>query len=262
MANLSVDFAWFSKLGIDYKTIVSALYQMFNAQEIKNFEYFKQIKTHDGNINVYTSGKVLFQGSFLPEDIEQVISYLLKTQKDLPDVFLGFDEAGKGERLGALVLGGYVVTKQNLPRLISLGVSDSKKLDMVRISNMIANLGKIGKPFVKIFPPEEFNVLWKQTGNLNTLMQKGYEELVKTTIEWVKKQWGTGVFVQLVVDRFLSSKNRDCCGVYNLSQDFKKFDFIHENKAEIYPAVAGASVFAKYNYELTKNKFSSKKAYK
>ena len=52
----------------------------------------------------------------------------------------GVDEAGRGCAIGPLVISGYLIKEEKIPKLIKLGVKDSKKLSAKKRIKLISKI--------------------------------------------------------------------------------------------------------------------------
>lgn len=110
-------------------------------------------------ISVYTSGKVMFQGT----DAEQLASEF-GSQTSAPTIdkqqqtnIIGTDEVGNGSYFGSLVVVASFITDSDLPLLKKLGVDDSKKLNDDKIRQIAPILmEKISHKALNVLP-EKYN---------------------------------------------------------------------------------------------------------
>ncbi len=70
---------------------------------------------------------------------------------------LGIDEAGRGSVLGPLVVGGFLVGEEDLPRLAGLGAKDSKLLRPRVRREVYRRLATVGRRFSTAAAPEEID---------------------------------------------------------------------------------------------------------
>lgn len=137
---------------------------------------------------LYQSGKLVVQGKdkgpfiefYLEPEILQTFDFTHPQQETIDaSGRIGIDESGKGDFFGPLCVAGVFAEGKAIAELKALGVKDSKALTD-------ATIIKIGKKIranyahhiVKI-NPAKYNELYKQFGNLNTLLAWGHA----TTIE-------------------------------------------------------------------------------
>ncbi|WP_256082461.1 DUF3378 domain-containing protein, partial [Staphylococcus aureus] len=115
-------------------------------------------KYQNTTVNIYQSGKVMFQGNhagavskeFLPQHSQLNTNKTKKKnmvnssleQTLMYDQFscIGSDEAGSGDYFGPLTVCAAVVTKEHVPILKTLGVDESKKLTDTKIVELAEQL--------------------------------------------------------------------------------------------------------------------------
>ena len=114
-----------------------------------------QAEDNDTVITMYTSGKVMFQGTSADVDAAmwQEMGASKEEKKVKPEnnqyynvTSVGSDEVGTGDYFGPIVVCTSYVTKEDIPFLESLGVKDSKKLTddaMLKIAPQIAKKIKL-----------------------------------------------------------------------------------------------------------------------
>ncbi len=236
----SIDLGWLSE-SVLLETLIKSF---FKPTQLKKQPYFVQYRTSFGVVNLYTSGKVVFQGDFKEEFLRNWLAAVLDRASLDFDCFIGGDEAGKGESIGGLSVAVVKVRKESLPDLMLMGVTDSKRLDAARVFRIAGFLMERFEYAEEYLTSEEFNVYWAKLGNLNKLLDKLYGNLVKkiSPCKGCNSVW-------LVIDKYSSTARS-----YNsiLSRATKtgsckvKFDFL--TKGERYPWVAAASVIARYNF--------------
>ncbi|MHC4838568.1 MAG: DUF3378 domain-containing protein, partial [Planctomycetota bacterium] len=99
---------------------------------------FWQMRGPGCNATFYTSGKLLIQGKeadawrgLLGDEHPEARPFqraLSKHPNPPPKVWIGTDEAGKGDYFGPLVVAGVALPRDRLEILQTLGVDDSKSL--------------------------------------------------------------------------------------------------------------------------------------
>jgi len=165
--------------------------------------------------------------------------------------YIGSDEAGKGEWLGALIVAAVALSKQQRAYLVTQGVMDSKKLGL----NVITELAKaiqnscLSYHAVTI-SPHSFNDLMRQVRgegrSLNDLLAWAHARAIGDVFEELTK---IGIYgrIKLSIDLFDKIKTED-----RLKRilDLKKFDLYHHPKAETETSVAAASIIARATREL------------
>ncbi|KXT75686.1 ribonuclease HIII [Streptococcus sp. DD12] len=200
-------------------------------------------KPQGATLSIYSSGKVVFQGSkaqslaaaygFQPESSQQAI--------DQNQPYIGTDEVGNGSYFGGLAVVASYVTPADHAFLRELGVDDSKKLTDSRIREIAPQLmAKIpNQPL--LLTPERYNSVVGQGKPYNAVSVKValHNQAIYLLLE-------KGLQPQaIVIDAFTSVKNYQ----RYLKQEKNHFpQEVHlEEKAEgKYLAVAVSSIIARY----------------
>jgi len=114
-----------------------------------------------------------------------------RAQAERPDMFLphaGIDESGKGDYFGPLVVATVYVDADSSRKLLSLGVTDSKKIGSDR---KIASLAEkvrqtvYGRWSVVPIGPQAYNRLYDKIGNVNKLLAWGHARALENLLEKV-----------------------------------------------------------------------------
>jgi ribonuclease HII len=93
---------------------------------------------------------------------------------------LGIDEAGRGSVLGPLVVGGFLAREADVPRLVELGVRDSKMLTSARRADLYEVLAKVGRRERIVLSPKTIDSFVRE-GRLNELEARAFGRLVRRT---------------------------------------------------------------------------------
>lgn len=93
-------------------------------------------------------------------------------------IVLGIDEAGRGSVLGPLVVGGVAASSETLPRLLALGVRDSKQLTPRRRDELYDLLGTVARRERVVLGAPEIDAAVERRG-LNRLEAEAFAELVR-----------------------------------------------------------------------------------
>lgn len=149
----------------------------------------------------------------------------------------GVDDAGRGPVIGPLVIAGVLMKKDDLPRLVELGVKDSKLLSSRRREKLSETLKKLAvKHHVVILPPEEIDRV-VETG-------RRFRKL-----NWLEAQAMARVITELKPDLvYVDASDVSCDRFRRQIAEFLNFDvqIVSEHKADItYPVVSAASIIAK-----------------
>lgn len=149
----------------------------------------------------------------------------------------GVDDAGRGSVIGPLVIAGVLMKKEDLPKLMQLGVKDSKLLTPHKRETLAIQIKKIAQKYtvIKLSPKE-----------IDTIVETG-RKLHK--LNWLEAQTMAKVIQTLKPDKAYV----DASDV--LEERFKqhileclpsKIPIISEHKADRnYPIVSAASIIAK-----------------
>src|SRR5438128_7936222 len=98
---------------------------------------------------------------------------------------IGLDEAGKGDYSGPLVIGAVYVDEQTEPRLIALGVCDSKLLADNRILAMAEELKAFCPCSGVAIEPKRYNEVYNKIHNLNLLLAQAHARVLESLLEKV-----------------------------------------------------------------------------
>ena len=201
------------------------------------------------SIAVYEKGpKVVVQGKetedfvrfhLEPEILKEArIGYEEVLNPAMFEPHFGIDESGKGDFFGPLVIAGVYVDREIAHRLLSLGVTDSKKIgsdnrirqlaqEIDRTPGLAANIVLIG--------PEKYNVLYEKFANLNDLLAWGHARVIENLLLQrpnCKRSLSDKFANERVIQRALLKQARE-------------IQIDQQTKAESDIAVAAASVLAR-----------------
>ncbi len=205
------------------------------------------------NVSAYKSGKLTVQGGGTADFVQFILepeilhSFTFGYEGELAateaeetpvDPHGGVDESGKGDFFGPLCVAGVYVTPETAPELRRIGVCDSKLIKSSRkIMEISAQIRRIaaGHYASVVLPPESYNRLYRQIGNLNRLLAWGHARTIENLLEKVpdcprvlSDKFGSEVLIR----RALMTRGREI-----------KLD--QETKAERDVAVAAASILAR-----------------
>lgn len=198
-----------------------------------NNPYIKaMIRDEDLTISVYTSGKVVFQGN----DVHKVVSDLIKVEHDTA----GSDEVGTGDYFGPICVAAVIVPKSKIPSLKELGVTDSKKINDDKIIKIAPSLMEELPYSLLILDNLTYNRV-HETNNLNMIKAKlhnqAYLNLIKKGYQIPRLAYVDEFAPRELYFRYLQQEKQ----IYR--------DLTFETKAEEkYPAVAAASIIARYAF--------------
>jgi ribonuclease HIII len=178
----------------------------------------------------YPTGTLLIQGKGNKEALAEKLVEDLTVETD----YIGTDEAGKGDLFGPLVVCGFVLTQKNLKEVLKLGVRDSKSVPLETLEQIAETLVSLKSHRCITIMPETYNKIYRDFQNLNKLLSFAHANVID------------GLYLKAglkkaVVDKFMAASYIDC--YVNAPVEIKE-----ETKAERYPAVAAASILARYIY--------------
>lgn len=141
-----------------------------------------QAQEEDTVITMYTSGKVMFQGTNADVDANmwqvmggEIIDSKEKKKEIEKDLkyyncsSVGSDEVGTGDYFGPIVVTATYVPKDKIPFLESLGIKDSKKMTDDTILTVAPKIAKEIKYRSIILTNEEYNQKYTKEYNMNKI---------------------------------------------------------------------------------------------
>jgi ribonuclease HIII len=216
-------------------------------------------------INVYPTGTVLIQGN--PSEMRSIIEQWwqqqqipsglweqappsveqLSKQTSMPSssslletavgAHIGLDEAGKGDYFGPLVIGAVYVDEQTEPRLIELGVRDSKLLTDSRILALAEKIKALCPHFVVPIEPKRYNELYNKIHHLNRLLAWGHAWTLEQMLEKVPANLA-------IIDQFGDKSYI----LQALREKGRSITIVQRPRAEEDVAVAAASILARARF--------------
>jgi len=157
-------------------------------------------------------------------------------------IWAGTDESGKGDFFGPLVVCGFISTEKVKKELLQFGVKDSKLLKDAEIERIAKLLYKRYRDYLEVIVlrPIKYNELYEkfreQGKKLNEMLAWMHGRII---LNLKKKHDFEGV----VVDKFAGDKTL----VSSLKQ-LKNIELRNQIRAENDPAVAAASIIARYQF--------------
>ncbi len=185
---------------------------------------FSQLKAGDATVANALDGYVEMQTG--NEELSALASFNV----------LGTDESGKGDFFGPLVIAAaYIPSQEAVDALDHAGVADSKRVSDSNVFDQSKKIKQICEVATVELPPETYNELYEDFGNLNSLMGWAHARAIEDLLE-------DGVEPEAAVsDKFGDeSYIRD-----RLMEKGKDIELVQETKAEQHIAVAAASVVAR-----------------
>ena len=158
---------------------------------------------------------------------------------------IGSDETGKGEWYGPLVVCAVCTSNDDILKLKSIGVKDSKKLSTKEIFSLYEKIEKLNITYeVIVLKPFSYNKLYtkftNENKNLNHLLAHLHYKVINQLLTKINT---TDVLV--IIDKFDYKKMNQYLDIN------PKIDVIQETNGEKYIPVATSSIIAKYYYEKT-----------
>jgi ribonuclease HII len=149
----------------------------------------------------------------------------------------GVDDAGRGSIIGPLAIAGVLLHDKDLPKLIDLGVKDSKRLSPHRREQLASEIKEIAlKYHVEMLSPAEIDRVVETGKKLHKLNRLEAQTMAKV-ITILKPEVAYVDASDVLADRFKQHI------MENLTF---KVQIISEHKADVkYPIVSAASILAK-----------------
>lgn len=196
------------------------------------------------NCTLYLSGKLTVQGSEMKDFIEfylepQVLKTFAYTYNDIDDTLdktgrIGIDESGKGDFFGPLCVAGVFAEGEEIAKLKSLGVRDSKTLNEASILRIGDNIRKhFAHQIVKI-NPTKYNELIVQFRNLNRLLAWGHATAIEQLVEKTSCR-------KVIIDQFADEH----VVITALKRKNLEVDLTQRHRGEEDVVVAAASILAR-----------------
>ncbi len=227
-------------------------------------------KYQNTTVNIYQSGKVMFQGNHAEAVSEELLPQhsQLNTnktkKKNMANSFLeqtlmydqfnciGSDEAGSGDYFGPLTVCAAFVTKEHVPILKTLGVDDSKKLTDTKIVELAEQLVTFIPHSLLTLHNEKYNI--QQAKGWTQVKMKAvlHNEAIKNVLEKID----SSQLDYIVIDQFAK---REVYSHYALSDiplpKKTKFETKGESKSL---AIAVASIISRYAFVTYMDQISKK----
>ncbi len=199
------------------------------------------------NVTFYHSGKLMLQGKACGEwhqtlmaenaSAKPYASALAKHPSPPPQMWIGTDEAGKGDYFGPLVVSGCAIRLDQLELLQTLAVDDSKKRADSSVREIARNLRSIVVFETISIGPARYNELIRKMRTVNNIMVWAHCQVIENLLERTQSDF-------VLVDRFV----KDAQMRARLGPLGKETRFAQRPKAEEDPAVAAASILARSAY--------------
>ncbi len=194
---------------------------------------------------LYHSGKLVVQGSDSAELIEYYIEpEILKefsfTYQDLnidTHPHIGVDESGKGDFFGPLCVAALYAGGDEIKKLKSIGVQDSKNLSDSKVLEIGRKIQSSFHHHIVKINPAKYNEIYVQFGNLNSLLAWGHA----TVIEKLMEHTGCST---VMIDQFAN----ESVVLKALGRKKLKPHLTQRHRAEEDLVVAGASILARQTF--------------
>ncbi|MFA5879269.1 MAG: ribonuclease HIII [Candidatus Margulisiibacteriota bacterium] len=237
-------------------------FELSNYQEINYGLQFEVKKINQkGIIRIYESKKGVkldFSQIKDKEFLDLIINFLdfndkkiavdLKTAtKNLtlaePLELIGIDESGKGDFFGPLVIAACFTNNETANILKERGVLDSKRLTEVQIIKYAKQIHDLCPYAVLVINPKKYNDLHKKYHNINEILAHSHINVLEKVMS--KVDCKIALSDQFANENLLLSKLKEKNITVNL---------IQRPRAENHPAVAAASILARFQFitEITK----------
>jgi ribonuclease HII len=149
----------------------------------------------------------------------------------------GVDDAGRGSVIGPLVIAGVLMSEDDLPKLVELGVKDSKLLSPQRREKLAAEIKRIAKKYAVVkLSPKDIDAVVQKGIKLHRLNRLEAQTMARV-IEMLKPDIAYVDASDVLEERFKQ---------HILEYLSFKVEIISEHKADKkYPIVSAASIIAK-----------------
>ena len=167
-----------------------------------------QAQEEDTVITLYESGKCMFQGTSADVDAamwgvalentkEKQEENKKKDEKYYNCNSVGSDEVGTGDYFGPIIVTATYVTKEDIPFLESLGVTDSKKIDDTKILKIAPEIAKKIKYRSVILNNKEYNEKYTKDINMNRIKSIMHNKALSQLIQEEKPKYD-----YIIIDEF------------------------------------------------------------
>lgn len=167
-----------------------------------------QAQEEDTVITLYESGKCMFQGTSADVDaamwgvaLENTKEKQEENKKKDAKYYncnsVGSDEVGTGDYFGPIIVTAAYVTKEDIPFLESLGVTDSKKIDDSKILKIAPEIAKKIKYRSVILNNKEYNNRYTKDINMNKIKSIMHNKALYQLIQEEKPKYD-----YIIIDEF------------------------------------------------------------
>lgn len=209
---------------------------------------YETLRVNEDNLMIvlYSSNMLVYKDN---RNTRRIIESILEP-KDEKMLYIGSDEAGKGEWYGPLVVAGTCLSIPEITEWRIEGVKDSKSLSYERLSQLAQKMMKriLWKSLVIL--PERYNQLYdrffREGKNSNDILAWAHSIVIKDLIT----KSGNG-YIEVIVDKFDQRKtdSRLTTAFKKIPIDEQKVKVIQKYHGEAEIPVAAASIIAKATFE-------------
>ena len=210
-----------------------------------------QAVDEDTVITMYTSGKIMFQGTSADVDANmwKAMDGQSATEEDEKEkkqkenryyysTAIGSDEVGTGDYFGPIIVTSCYVKKEDIPKLEKLGIKDSKKITDDKIKKIIKDLLPLVKYKSIIVSNKEYNEKYGKDYNINKI-----KAIMHNKVLWEMAHEETD-YDYIIIDEF-ARENRYYAYIKDSTNIQKGITFM--TKAEDKNmAVGAASIISRY----------------
>ena len=209
-----------------------------------------QADDNDTVITMYTSGKVMFQGTSADVDamMWQEMMGVSKEEKEKKkqeeSIYhncssVGSDEVGTGDYFGPIVVTACYVTKDDIEFLDSLGVGDSKKISDDKILKIAPQIAKRIKYRSRILTNTEYNEKYSKNVNMNQIKAVMHNSVLYQLVNEEKPNYD-----YIIVDEF--AREQRYYGYLNGITNIQRGITFMTKAEDKNLAVACASIISRY----------------
>ncbi len=217
------------------------------------YTHFSARKEKEVICTLFTTGKLTIQGSKRAEFLRSLPpkfhterhEITSKERPVLPPAHIGVDESGKGDFFGPLCIAAVFADESLVKKFRDWGVDDSKKLTDPQICILAEKIKTEAKHFIIRLMPEQYNALYAEFGNLNTLLAAQHAKVIKE----VQRQTGA---TDALIDQFASESVVSRA----IAKENITINLVQRTKAESDAAVAAASILARATFTLAIDELS------
>ncbi len=139
------------------------------------------------SVTLYESGKLMVQGKEMAEFIEFYLepeilknfTYSHAIEYVDTSSHMGCDEAGKGDFFGPLCIAGVYGSREDIEKLLTLGIRDTKKLSDKKTLDLAKKIKEGYQHHIIKIGPEKYNELYLKFKNLNFLLAWAHSTVIE-----------------------------------------------------------------------------------